>query len=1015
MTTSRFNWDGPGIEITSAPDPIDLTGTEEKGGVRTVKDPAYWGLPFGTPITPGMKPKTSDPKPAKKGPSVTSNRRTGGTGKTTADKPVTTPRAPKKETLPVLDRATGLLRAWGSSEDAPDVRRKHHADRRVEYVKPAELEKGRRVAVQRARTLAPVPEKKVIARNKFIIKKYGGPGTGGGDLRGDMYQRSQRSWDMYVAFGGIDPKTGKDKGYVPCLGCGVKMTWHDDEEFSNYPKFEQDKIITTGDGGSYNAQNCVPKCAGCNSQRGNKKLWESPVFAEAKPPWYDAKFEKLIAATRPNEATDFSRPATMNAEWMMPVPPGKVRGARSVKSDALDRATNMFLVTDSTETTSVGTNGDRVQANLFNFDGRHNDAECNVFPPDVDNVDRKVVGRLVVREVESDFGTYTQHFVIGDDGRIVFVEENTIEKVANAPDFDDDAAFSDDTNGTGGGGGGIGRRSPRGPNRERGLRTGEYFLKAERLLRDLEEKKRRYVRTPEGAARFGKPVGSLITPADLKKLKDKRRESGVAKKVSEARYKPTMGIAYADRIDKKQKPTRKEVNDFTKRVGDAKKIEDSFVGVMDHDFGSRYTLNQYNYMSDYPFVATWTMTAPNGQELVQREFKGNTQKEAFELMASAVQRKYNRLRVKGTDYDADGYYPRNETKRDYKALPEHYWGVRGSDWMAEGDENYGDDYDSRKALIDAEAESMGYMWGKKGHPRLDRDYDRYPIALWAQEEMNAVMRGHEEMYPGFAQLHSTVVSDLNNRGAVAWNGTYTVHDPEREGFNNITVLGMNPEYFGDMLDEDAQKRAARRVAEAGARIGGKATINHFSVSSEEVSKKMGIDLAQASVVTVMTHELGHTVGNILQNRIIKDGDLANKPNWQDEDPMQSVGNYFREDLMDLLFEYNILSKDIDGDDDQYGQSKWARTERAINDPEFNEAYFDRAAVAEHVSVYASTNMPEIFAETWAAYQLSDQPGQFVRELGGLMEQALTMFLDEETGERETRKQVKSHVIGVTYS
>lgn len=73
-------------------------------------------------------------------------------------------------------------------------------------------------------------------------------------------------------------------------------------------------------------------------------------------------------------------------------------------------------------------NGDRVRAHLWNFDGRHNDPDAATFPPDVDDPQRIVVGSLQIETVDSTFGTYERKSVIEDDGHVVWVEDDTIER-----------------------------------------------------------------------------------------------------------------------------------------------------------------------------------------------------------------------------------------------------------------------------------------------------------------------------------------------------------------------------------------------------------------------------------------------------------------------------------------------------------------------------------------------------------------------------------------------------------
>lgn len=72
--------------------------------------------------------------------------------------------------------------------------------------------------------------------------------------------------------------------------------------------------------------------------------------------------------------------------------------------------------------------GDRVRAHLWNVDGRHNDVAAGVFPPDVDDPTRIVVGSLHVESVDSVFGAYERQSVIEDDGRVVWVENDTIQR-----------------------------------------------------------------------------------------------------------------------------------------------------------------------------------------------------------------------------------------------------------------------------------------------------------------------------------------------------------------------------------------------------------------------------------------------------------------------------------------------------------------------------------------------------------------------------------------------------------
>ena len=986
-TADRFNWSGPGIEITKQTDDETMQGVEVKGGIRRVRDPDFWGLPYGTVLAPGMKPRPKNVGKHKRGKDSSqslSRVRSGRSRSKTPDK------APGKTQRPAASRAKALERAWGEDAGSQmDVRRKNvakdHTDYKIEYVSKRELNKARGIAVERAKR-APQPDKGTIARNKWIIKEFGGPGTGAGDIRGDAFQRSQRSWDTYVNFGGLDTN-GYDKGYVPCLGCGVKMTWHDDSEYSSYPKFEHDKIITTGDGGSYNAQNVVPMCAGCNNQRGNKKMWESPVFKGAKPEWYTPKFENLVKSTRPNKNAKFTRPRTEMTEYLMPVPPGKARTRREGKS-LLDRLNSFWKITDANKSKANASNGDRVRARLWNFDGRHNSEDAGVYPPDVDDPTVWVVGRLVLETVDSAFGKYERATVIGDDGTIRWVEEDTIEQVAGAPDYDDEDTFSEDTNAGGGGGGGRGRPDTRTGNGLGVVRRGGAGTKASALLAELETKGRvRRVRSEAGVARFGLPIGAIITADALSKINPARRSSSRRREI----FKGVRGRTFDDY----KTPTSKEIKDFEDRVNKssphilpALKTREMY-GAMNLGQGERVHISRDAKNPNLWFGVYTLDTGSNNS--IDQSFVAGSQTEAYNLIAALSSRTHKRLRSPGNEYDSEGYWPTNRKPRDVDAFVANYEGVRGVDWHYP-DDNTDDDYDSRLALVNKEAKELGYKWGGNYGSWADDEYN--PVGLWAKEVTNAIMRTHDTMYPGFAGLHEAIISDnrASSRNALAWNGRAAGMESNGYDFDYTQkiVMGMNPNFFGEQAD--AYSDRVDSLFSSSDRE--KRLIPWHAVDYNKLQEETGLEKFDVMTIAVMTHELGHTVGNIMQNALYADGKRS-VSGHDVEDPNATVGNVFRDDLLDLLYEYGILKSEKF---ETYSQFNSAANARKLT------MDFDRAALAQQLSAYGSTNIAEMFAETWAAYQLDPEPSQFAMELGSLMEEALEMFLSEETG---ARSQIKS--------
>ena len=349
--------------------------------------------------------------------------------------------------------------AW-PGENAVQARRANVANREYtyEYASKAEIEKARRIAIERSRTLTPKPEKIVIADNKYIMKQ-GGPGgknkLGKGEndnLRGNNVQRSLNSWNVYLAFGGVNAR-GVDKGYVPCVGCGLKMSWHDDESMTAFPKFEQDKIITTADGGSYIPQNLIPQCAGCNNARLDKNLWDSPVFKGSKPKWYNAAFVAEVKRTRPKKANKARfRPAKDVAPIPMPIPPGKGKApsakrptVKSLMFDALllslkaqdedyqptgdteEQAQELMSRMSSQHDGPLDNidEGDLVKGFVLNYDGSIEHME----PAEPELRDEAIIGRYFPEEVDSAWGPYTRHAIIKENGIGFDCDPSTIVKV----------------------------------------------------------------------------------------------------------------------------------------------------------------------------------------------------------------------------------------------------------------------------------------------------------------------------------------------------------------------------------------------------------------------------------------------------------------------------------------------------------------------------------------------------------------------------------------------------------
>lgn len=312
--------------------------------VRTPEGAEKYGQPIGSVITPDTVPaqrSVLNRARALSGGTTDAGRvrtagRTVSARKPAAGAATTPPKRPAPKTRLVYNVAreehygsTGLQRAYGPEDDTQIVSARNQVSRddySVEYVSRAELDKARSIAKAKAKKVNR-PADYDIADNKRLFDSSK-KGQNISDLiRGDKYQRQANAWQVYLDFGGVDSK-GKDKGYVACVGCGVKLSWHNNRAFTKYPKMELDKIIVGADGGQYNPENIVPMCSACNKQRGNKRMWESAVFDGSKPSWYTRTYEARVKAIRPKPRdlkAGEGRPKKPEPRIPMPIPPGQVR------------------------------------------------------------------------------------------------------------------------------------------------------------------------------------------------------------------------------------------------------------------------------------------------------------------------------------------------------------------------------------------------------------------------------------------------------------------------------------------------------------------------------------------------------------------------------------------------------------------------------------------------------------------------------------------------------------------
>lgn len=395
-----------------------------------------------------------------------------------------------------------------------------------------------------------------------------------------------------------------------------------------------------------------------------------------------------------------------------------------------------------------------------------------------------------------------------------------------------------------------------------------------------------------------------------------------------------------------------------------------------------------------------------------RQFLAETPEEAFEAAARAVVLSRKRMTEVGDDYDEEGMWPVNRKARDYDGVVESWSGVRGWDYTVDEDDEIDfSDRNARYKLARKDANEMGFTWAtadqwKKG------DGSNQPIPVEVMESVNSLMRAHDDRYPGLANMFSKI--GLVRTDATAYNGGE--NDAYGLIYHTTNVMGMSETAFGDTYK--AKNGNAHHMT-------GRASLPTWNVSygNDNLHERLGDDSLtpqQVVAIQVMTHEIGHSVGYILQGRSwdVLDGKHTSAVHsMQTDKAKDSVTNFHRTRMLEILQEYGMfdpkkaeatLKKKI-----KAGEYPYARYD--LKDPKQRKEALDRLqqdhmhigsdgfgkddpynrqAISEHLSEYAATNVSEIMAETWAAYHLQEEPGDFVREMGELMETALLDYLAE---------------------
>lgn len=271
-----------------------------------------------------------------------------------------------------------------------------------------------------------------------------------------------------------------------------------------------------------------------------------------------------------------------------------------------------------------------------------------------------------------------------------------------------------------------------------------------------------------------------------------------------------------------------------------------------------------------------------------------------------------------------------------------YEGVRGIDWLGDGDEDFIDpnDLEARwdRAYDDAlELDTIvGVMPDVGSEDHVD---------VRVQEAINNSMRKYEEWYPGFSKYAVTSIvagtgedflEQMEREGKQISPGERRVLNRamalcEWKGVDNGARIMMNTDYYG----EDSISTGANLSTRAAIREG------WSSITVAALAAEMDIDHESAAAYMTFNHEVGHAI------------------TYQLKYDNYVVWFAFLEELNDYLKVNNML------------------------DP--NTGTLNVEEVTRQVSKYGATNLMELLAEVWASYVLSDSPTKVTDDIGQMLD------------------------------
>ena len=464
----------------------------------------------------------------------------------------------------------------------------------------------------------------------------------------------------------------------------------------------------------------------------------------------------------------------------------------------------------------------------------------------------------------------------------------------------------------------------------------EVIRRTRKMLQDvLEGKGERRVRTPEGARRYGQPIGSVIRRDVLPAIPPLNPP------------KPEDSPAY--RAAAKIKSVRKIPNfDFKKKDKKTLEAKDAKTGYVARITTADKSLKLEIFDGDDVVYQTRKTDSDRNRQWIARRAQYEMKKPY--IIAAHEQSKRG--------------------KRKQPGFRELYKGRYAVDWSEEGGGYISeDDIDGRWAAGLAESKELGIDY-------VQRVGSSNEIHFESIETINSIMRVHEELLPGFTYYVPKIgIKPMSKQNALAYNivvkgsaykDPFLFHREESrylKGFldqeldYDYTGIGLSKDYFSSDWDEDR----AYRTLEFNRK-------DWWSVDPRTLAQEAGYEDWEGLIFSVFTHEVGHTLGRVAT------GDLntvqGDRYHW-------SLREKAMEELQQIFIEFGLL---IEGE-----KLPWMDSSITL----------DTQVLRELLSEYGTTNIHEMFAEVWAEYMMADRPRPFAQRVGSMLQELMQDWIDHE--------------------